>query len=102
MCIESSDRLNRIMSAYKDDRVFSIDLVGAVRALLTFIIYELRTNEGTRPGSPTGVVCKKDGRSWVDQARIFHKRSGRNSAATLRSTISRVRTFIIFFSGDCR
>ena len=90
------------MSAYTDDRVFSIDLVGAVSALLTCIFYKLRTNEGTRPGSPTGLVCEEDGRSWVDRARIFHKRGGRNSAATLRCTISRVRTFIIFFSGDCR
>jgi hypothetical protein len=35
---QSRDRLNKIMGAYTDDRVFSIDLVGAVSRLFASIV----------------------------------------------------------------
>jgi hypothetical protein len=37
---QSMDRLNKIMGAYADDRVFSLDLVGAVSRFSTSIAFK--------------------------------------------------------------
>jgi len=46
------------MSAYNDDRIFSIELVGAVSDFLTIGL--LPNSQSSKPGTPPRIICDED------------------------------------------
>ena len=62
-----SIRLDRIVNAYTDDRMFSIDLVGAVRVLFLLIYLANFDVAGLTPG----ILRAEDACLVLDRGKIF-------------------------------
>ena len=65
MCLSLFQRTSRILSAYVDDKAYSVELAGAVSSYL-MIVLVLSFNNGLTVGYPPKFVCKENVRLGMD------------------------------------